>query len=353
MMAISLITSFLFFSIPLFQEETPELLARTKPDLRDVLIAIAGGFALIVSLSRRKEMINTIAGVAIATALMPPICTAGYGLAIGNFQYFFGAMFLFTINSTFIALATFVILKFLRFKKVTRSDAASQKLIIRIASFMALLVLAGSIYTFVKLVQEKRFTNAAQTFVTQLKEKGISIIDKDADDFNFSQNSITLTIFGKTINLDERKEWEAQLRDLGLTETELVIQQGKDDTEIKAKMDKLEATYADQIKFISQRDESIKDKEITIQKLKEDIQILYANRIPFRKISEEAKINYEGLKSLSYANRISTNFRTIDTIAVFTTQWYDSVPNTDKQFDKLQIWLKMRLELDTLEVIKR
>ncbi len=352
MMAISLITSFLFFSIPLFQEETPELLARTKPDLRDVLIAIAGGFALIVSLSRRKEMINTIAGVAIATALMPPICTAGYGLAIGNYQYFFGAMFLFTINSTFIALATFVILKFLRFKKVTRTDSASQKLIIRVASFMALLVLAGSIYTFVKLVQEKRFTNAAQTFVTQLKEKGISIIDKDADDFDFGNNSITLTIFGKTINLDERKEWEAQLRDLGLTETELIIQQGKDDTEIKAKMDKLEATYADQIKFISQRDESIKDKELTIQKLKEDLQLLYENRIPFQKISKEAKINYEGLKSLSYANRISTNFRTIDTIAVFSTQWYDSVPDTDKQFDKLQIWLKTRLELDTLEVVK-
>ena len=352
MIVISLITSFLFFSIPLFQEETPELLARTKPDLRDVLIAIAGGFALIVSLSRRKEMISTIAGVAIATALMPPICTAGYGLAIGNYQYFFGAMFLFTINSTFIALATYVILKFLRFKKVTKSNATPQKLIIRVASFMALLVLAGSIYTFIKLVQEKKFTNTAQTFVTQLKGKGISIIDKDADDFDFSNNSITLTIFGKTLSLDEKKEWEAQLRDLGLSQTKLIIQQGKDDTEIKEKMDKLEATYADQIKFISQRDESIKNKELTIQKLKEDLQLMYENLIPFKKISAEAKINYEGLKSLSYANRISTNFRTIDTIAVFSTQWYDSVPDTDKQFVKLQSWLKTRLELDTLEVVK-
>ena len=352
MMAISLITSFLFFSIPLFQEETPELLARTKPDLRDALIAIAGGFALIVSLSRRKEMTNALAGVAIATALMPPICTAGYGLAIGNFQYFFGAMFLFTINSVFIALATYVILKFLRFRRVTTKNSQKQKLIIRVSSFIAFIVLLGSVYTFYKLVQEKKFTNTAQTFVNQVKEEGISLIDQDLDDFDYFGNSITLTIFGKTIYPDQRKEWEAQLNDLGLTDTKLIIQQGKDDSEIKEKMDKLQASYTDQIKFINQRDESIKDKELIIQKLKGDIQLLYENRIPFAKISEEAKINYEGLKSLSYANRITTNFRTTDTISVFTTQWYDSVPNTNKQYNKLQSWLKTRLELDTLLVVK-
>ena len=78
MVGISVVTSFIFFSIPIFQELTPELLARTKPDVRDVLIAIAGGLTLIVALSRYKEMTNTIAGIAIATALMPPLCTAGY-----------------------------------------------------------------------------------------------------------------------------------------------------------------------------------------------------------------------------------------------------------------------------------
>jgi len=352
MVAISLITSFLFFSIPLFQEETPELLARTKPDLRDVLIAIAGGLALIVSLSRRKEMTNTLAGVAIATALMPPMCTAGYGLAIGNYSYFFGAMFLFTINSTFIAMSTFLILKFLRFRRVRNADTTRQKIIIRMASAVAILVLFGSVFTFYTLVQEKRFTNSAQIFVDQLKEKGISIIDRDIDDFDYVKNSITLTVFGKRVYPDERKEWEAMLNDLNLKDTKLIIQQGKDDSEIKEKMEKLQATYADQIKFISQRDESIKNKEMTIQNLKEDIQLLYENRIPFKKISKEAQINYEGLKSLSYANRISTNFRTIDTITVFTTEWYDSIPNTNKQFDKLKIWLKTRLDLDTIIVNK-
>lgn len=353
MTAISLLTSFLFFSIPLFQEETPELLARTKPDLRDVLIAIAGGFALIVSLSRRKEMTNTLAGVAIATALMPPLCTAGYGLAIGNWNYFGGAMFLFLINSTFIAMATYVILKFLRFRRVQKDKTAKQRIILRLASFIALVILVGSIFTSYKLVQKQKFIKSAQSFEDYLKEKGFNIIDKDVDDFDFNRKIITLTIFGKRVSNSERKEWEAQLIDLGLPDTKLIIEQADGDTEIEKKMEKLQATYADQIKFISQRDENIKNKEMTIQRLKEDIQLLYANRVPFQKISKEAKINYEGLKSLSYAKRISTNFRTIDTIAVFTTQWYDSVPKTDKQFYKLKTWLKTRLNLDTLEVVKR
>ena len=88
MVGLSLSSSFIFFSIPLFQEATPEIISRTQPDVRDVLIAITGGLALIIALSRHKEITTTIAGVAIATALMPPLCTAGYGLATWNFSFF-------------------------------------------------------------------------------------------------------------------------------------------------------------------------------------------------------------------------------------------------------------------------
>lgn len=134
MIGLSLLSSFLFFSIPLFQDATPELLARTQPDVRDVLIAIAGGLALIIALSRHKEMTNTIAGIAIATALMPPLCTAGYGLATWNLKFFGGAMFLFTINAIFIALATFVIVKSLGFPMVRYIDSLKRKRIARMAS---------------------------------------------------------------------------------------------------------------------------------------------------------------------------------------------------------------------------
>src|SRR5210317_990814 len=136
MIGLSLATSFIFFLIPLFRNETPEILARTAPDVRDVFIAIAGGLALIIAISRRSQQTNTIAGVAIATALMPPLCTAGYGLATGNLSYFGGAMFLFTINSIFIALAAFVIVKFLRFPMVKYINSTKRKRIARTASIV-------------------------------------------------------------------------------------------------------------------------------------------------------------------------------------------------------------------------
>ncbi len=347
MVAISLVTSFLFFSIPLFQDLTPELLARTKPDLRDVLIAIAGGFALIVSLSRRKEMTNTLAGVAIATALMPPMCTAGYGLAIGNIDYFLGAMFLFIINSTYIALATFVILKFLRFRNVKQIDSTKKKNIARLASGVALILLLGSVYTFYGLVQENKFTKKASTFVEYLKNEGFSIIDKDVDDFDFNNKSITVTIFGKNVTPEEQIIWKEKLVKLGLPETKLLIHQGKDNSEMIEEVKQLRLTYADQLKFINNRDATIKDKDELIADLK-----LRLKEFPFVQISREAKINYSGLQSISYANKISTDFNQIDTITVFTTKWYDSVPKTDEQFIKLQLWLKTRLKLDTLVVTK-
>lgn len=348
MTVISIVTSYLFFSIHLFQDETPELLARTKPDLRDALIAIAGGFALIVSLSRRKEMTNTIAGVAIATALMPPLCTAGWALAINNWSYFLGAMFLYTINSTFIALATFVILKFLRFPVKRHVDSKNRnRLIARVASFIALLVLFGSAYTFFKLAQKNNFNKGAQIFVEQLRNDGVGIIDRDIDDFNYANKTITITVFGKRVTNSEKVEWDNQLKELGLVGTELIIHQGIDDSEMIKEVQELRATYANQLEFINNRDATIKDKDLLIADLKSRLK-----EFPFVQISEEAKINYKGLQSISYANKISTDFNQIDTIAVFTTQWYDSVPKTNEEFDKLQLWLKTRLNLDTLVVVK-
>ena len=114
MIVLSLLTAFLFFYLFPLSEDTSELLGRVKPDIRDVLIAFFGGSALLIARTKRGTIASAIFGVAIATALMPPLCTAGYGLAKGNWMYFGGAMYLFTINTIFIALATFIILKVLR-----------------------------------------------------------------------------------------------------------------------------------------------------------------------------------------------------------------------------------------------
>jgi uncharacterized hydrophobic protein (TIGR00271 family) len=350
MIGLSLATSFLFFLIPLFRDETPEILARTAPDVRDVFIAIAGGLALIIAISRRSQQTNTIAGVAIATALMPPLCTAGYGLATGNLTYFGGAMFLFTINSIFIALAAFVIVKFLNFPMVKYINSIKRKRIAQVASFVALLIFSGSIYLFIILFKENQFRQGVQHLITDIKESGISIIDEDEKNIDYPNKQVKLVVYGNKLQESEINVWRNALPKYGLENTTLLIQQGVDDSDLRNEVKNLTELYAQNQKIISSRDESIKEKEDRIKILESELQQIYSNRIPFVQLSEEAKINYRGLKELSYAKLISTNFNSVDTITVFNTQWFDSIQNKTDQMIQLEKWLKVRLKLEDVKV---
>jgi uncharacterized hydrophobic protein (TIGR00271 family) len=350
MVGLSLATSFIFFLIPIFRDQTPEILARTAPDVRDVFIAIAGGLALIIALSRRSKQTNTIAGVAIATALMPPLCTAGYGLAIGNLNYFGGAMFLFTINTIFIALATFVIVKFLQFPMLKYINSIKRKRIARLASFIAFLVLAGSVYLFFNLFKENQFKQAAQHLINDIKESGISIIDEVDKNIDYKNNSVKLVVYGEKLSEKDENKWIAKLPKYGLQQTKLIIQQGADDSDLRFEVKNLSDLYIQNQKIISSRDESIKEKEDKINLLETELSKYYKLQIPFIQISKEAQINYNGLSSLSYAKMIHTNFNTVDTINVFNAKWFDTIPNTLQQEIRLKKWLKMRLQLDTLVI---
>jgi uncharacterized hydrophobic protein (TIGR00271 family) len=136
MIGLSLFASFLFFYFFPLSQDNSELLGRVSPDIRDVLIAFFGGLALMVARTKKGTVASVIFGVAIATALMPPLCTAGYGLAIGNFSYFIGAMYLFMINTIFIALATFLVMKLLGFPMYKYANVAKRKRYSTIASIV-------------------------------------------------------------------------------------------------------------------------------------------------------------------------------------------------------------------------
>ena len=125
-----------------------------------------------------------------------------------------------------------------------------------------------------------------------------------------------------------------------------------DDSDLRNEVKNLTDLYSQNQRLITSRDESIKEKEEKIKLLESEISKHFNNEIPFIQISEEAQINYTGLAGISYANEISTNFKQIDTIAVFKTSWYDSIPNKDLQEIQLKKWLKTRLKLDTLVVTK-
>ncbi len=161
---ISLITSIIYFLITPLKEASPELLARTKPTILDVLIAIFGGIAGIVAGSR-SEKTNVIPGVAIATALMPPLCTAGYGIATGQYSFFFGAFYLFFINSVFIALSTLVIVRYLHFPKHTYVNKQKEKQFKRYITIFVIIVILPSANIFINVMQETRFYTTVKNFM--------------------------------------------------------------------------------------------------------------------------------------------------------------------------------------------
>ena len=165
MVLVSLIASTLFFILsPLSLVNPTELEARTSPTIYDVLIALFGGLAGILENSR-KERGTVLSGVAIATALMPPLCTAGFGLAHGNMHFFLGALYLFVINSVFIALATYLMVKYLRFKTVTGIEVHTAKRRRNLISAILVIVLIPSIWSAVVMIQENNFERNVKSFM--------------------------------------------------------------------------------------------------------------------------------------------------------------------------------------------
>ncbi len=355
MIVLSLLTAFLFFWLFPLSEDTSELLGRTTPDIRDVLIAFFGGLALIIARTKKGTIASVIFGVAIATALMPPLCTAGYGLAKGNWEYFLGAMYLFTINTIFIALATFLVLKLLRFPMLKYVNSAKRKRIARLASLLAIVVMIPAVWTFLNVLKESNFNKDARSFVeNELRAlPHFEYLKKNAL-FNYSNkedSSIVINTFG----LDEIDEsvislLESRMKDYSaISDSKLRINQNK-----SKNLDNFrymeELRTRDSLDLLSQT-QKIAYLENKVQQLSK----LERNYIPFEELTQEVKINYETIEQFSYSSVINSNFTKMDTLSVFNVKWVDSLTNEaarTKDRDKLEKWLKLKLKLDTL-VVKR
>ena len=355
MIVLSLLTAFLFFWLFPLSEDTSELLGRVQPDIRDVLIAFFGGLALIIARTKRGTIASVIFGVAIATALMPPLCTAGYGLAKGKWDYFIGAMYLFTINTIFIALATFLVLKILRFPMLKYANSAKRKRVARLASLLAIVVMIPAIWTFLNVLKESNFNRDARSFV----EKELYSFDH----FEYLKKNATYKYSGddnsfieiSTFGLDEIPETtimllESRMQDYGaLANTKLIVNQNK-----SKNLDNFK--YMEELRTRDSLDLLTQTEKITFLENKvRQLSKLEKNYIPFEELTKEIKINYETIEQLSYANIINSNFTKMDTISVFSVKWIDSLAKEDvrkKDKVKLEKWLKLKLNLDTL-VVKR
>ncbi|RYF87914.1 MAG: DUF389 domain-containing protein, partial [Chitinophagaceae bacterium] len=220
---VALVTSTVFFLISPLDDAHSEILARTSPSIYDVLIALFGGFAGIVATSSKLKG-NVIPGVAIATALMPPLCTAGYGLATLKFNFFFGAFYLFIINTVFIALATFIISRLLHFPYKRLYNERSEKMAKVVVWLVVLLTLIPSIYLGYDLVQKERFTKSANNFVAyEAKFPNDYLLNKKID---AKAKLISLVFGGKEIDSASINALRNRLPAYNLADATLEIKQG-------------------------------------------------------------------------------------------------------------------------------
>ena len=351
MVFLSVLTAFLYFKISPLTEETPELIARTYPTILDVLIAIFGGLGLIVAKTKSGTIASVIFGVAIATALMPPLCTVGYGLAIGSVPYAIGALYLFSINAVFIALSTFIVSKILRFPLVRYANSKRRKRTAQIASVIAIAVMVPSVWLFVKLLDQQVFENNAKEFVNSIiKYEGAEVVKFTQD---YKSKDIDVYLIGNPVPQNKIDQWQTELQKTdNLGQTHLRIYQGADQSgemaaklsgEIKAGI--LEDLYVKNEQLIQSKDEKISF-------LENEIALMKVQNIPFKELSEELKINYTDVETFSYSNKITTNFQKTDTLPVINIRWKKNVPLKERNADlkKIQEWIKFKLKLDTLQV---
>ncbi|PCE64576.1 DUF389 domain-containing protein [Sediminicola luteus] len=356
MIGLSVLTAYLFFAVTPLKEESSELLARTSPDIRDVLIAFFGGLALVIARAKKGTIASVIFGVAIATALMPPLCTVGFGLAIGNWGYATGAMYLFIINTMFIALATFVVIKFLRFPMVRYVNSKRRKRIAQLTSIAAFLVMIPAGYTFYKVYKRSVFQAQAQTFIQEqvlsykFQKDGRLLQNNSVIEYNEGENPLVELLFvgSETIPENVIATWQAQKNKYShLVDSELRIVQGA----------KSEA--GDQLKYVSELYESKKaeltSKDAKIKFLEGELARVgkFAD-VPFAEIAQEAKVNYENLQSLGFSYKLVTDFTKIDTVPVFEAKWNEAALKKPKQVEadtkKLEAWLKLRLHNESVGV---
>ena len=363
MIGLSLLASFLFFYFFPLSEDNSELLGRVSPDIRDVLIAFFGGLALMVARTKKGTVASVIFGVAIATALMPPLCTAGYGLAIGNFTYFLGAMYLFTINAIFIALATFLVLKLLGFPMHKYANAAKRKRYSTIATVVGLAVMIPAIFTFITVFQKNQVKTQVTNFIkNEIKTiKNFQLID---DTYSYEDKEIYLNFFNEVSQGEENILKNQLVNNTNYTKIKdfKITIKGSDTKSFEL----ITTAYKEKREELQESKNSIGSLQKQIVNLQETISILNyrieqdaLNKnqkvIAFSSIAKDAKIRYMDIEEIGFASVLfSKDFMKIDTIPIATIKWNLKVSDSIISLKEraLRTWLQKEMKLDTL-FIKR
>lgn len=324
-----------FFITPIYQAHS-ELLARTQPSIYDVIIALVGGLAGIVAISSKQKG-NVIPGVAIATALMPPLCTAGYGLATTNWSFLFGALYLLMINTVFIGSATLITVRLLRYPIRNYADESQKRMANRWVSFIVVLTILPSVYYGYLLVQRENFIQNATSFIqNESYIEGDFLLKNDLDP---GKKTIKLTYGGKPISNSEKVRLEKRKNIYGLQQATVVIEQGFSINDVSRELTQKERYQAEINRLKTELNSSIKkqDSLTTAQNL---------GKVLFREIkSLFPEITYCSAGKQSFYTG-SSPLSTYTIVILGTRQ----PAKTNRERARINEWLRARLKSDSLKI---
>lgn len=340
MMSVAMVASTCYFIISPLSANSSELLARTMPTAYDVLIAFFGGMAGMVAQSRRDRTSTVIPGVAIATALIPPLCTAGFGIATGQMRFFLGALYLFFINTVFIAMASFLIVRFLKYEHKTFVDKARERKVKGLMLITTLIVFIPSVIIGIHMVHVSVFEAKAEKYVAQVFEfQQTRVIEQKARFGNKkSPSQIELLLVGEPLGQAVIENARAQMRNFGLEDVELVVRQASATDQVD--WTSLQQTYA----------ELLDEKNLRIEQMQQQLEHYRFSDLDVEEISREAGVLIPNIGAVSLTKGISFDAQgaALDTMLVCVVSPLDDAGEFDRE--KLMRWLRIRTDVDNVKI---
>lgn len=354
--AISILTSFIFFSIAPLGENQSEILARTEPTFLDLLVAVFGGTAGFLAGSRNIKT-NAIPGVAIATALMPPLCTAGFGLASGNWNFFIGAFYLFSINSVFISASALILTRYLKFPFKSYVNPKIQKKTKRYITLFTILVSIPSVFTYLNVLQKSIYKSEINNFLeTHFVNNGYVIIDKQVE-FRDTINLVNVIAVGSKIKqqtLDSLSQIMPKFKEtkssLKVSQTGGNITEDIEKTFYEKHINKLKQGIIEDV--INKKDKIIEEQNLKIVELQALIQQNNISEIDCQQLFKELQAIHNSIKSIRFSNEIKVSSVSSDTIPTLHIAWKNGKKEkeTKQNTNQIKEWLKVRYKLKRVEV---
>ena len=340
MFIVAIITSTVYFFISPLSSNSSELLARTVPTTYDVLIALFGGLAGIVAQTRQDRTSTVIPGVAIATALIPPLCTAGFGLATGQFKFFVGAFYLFFINSVFIALATYAMVRFLKYEKKVFIDKNRERTVKRLMMVITLVTFIPSVIIGFHMVRVSLFEAVAGKYVSQVFNfPHTRVIERNLHYAHGKEPSqIELVLIGEPLGEEVIENARTQMRSFGLEKAELIVRQAN--TEDKIDVASLQQSYR----------ELLDEKNRRIGEMSSQLKRYRVTNVEVDDISREVGAMMRNIEAISLTKGITFDVKGTpgDTTLVCVVTPKDPAEPIDRE--TLSRWLRVRTKVENVKL---